>query len=65
MLETDPYERHESEVNKLKELLQPYDSDVKNFNDKYGDLDDLKEEDIIKEKEEVDNIIKSILMLNN
>lgn len=65
ILETDPYERHESEVNKLKELLQPYDSDVKNFNDKYGDLDDLKEEDIIKEKEEVDNIIKSILMLNN
>lgn len=65
MLETDPYERHESEVNKLKELLQPYDLDVKKFNDKYGDLDDLKEEDIIKEKEEVDNIIKSILMLNN
>lgn len=65
MLETDPYERHESEVNKLKELLQPYDLDVKNFNDKYGDLDDLKEEDIIKEKEEIDNIIKSILILNN
>lgn len=53
------------EINELKTLLQPYDLKVKNFNDKYGDLDDLKEEDIIKEKEEIDNIIKSILMLNN
>ena len=65
ILESDFYEKCEGEVNRIKKLLEPYDSDVKNFNDKYGDLDDLKEEDIIKEKEEIDNIIKSILMLNN
>lgn len=65
ILESDFYEKCEGEVNRIKKLLEPYDSDVKNFNDKYGDLDDLKEEDIIKEKEEIDNIIKSILILNN
>lgn len=52
-------------INELKKLLEPYDLDVKNFNDKYGVLDDLSEEDIVKEKEKIDNIIKSILMLNN
>lgn len=65
ILESDFYEKCEGEVNRIKKLLEPYDSDVKNFNDKYGDLDDLKEEDIVKEKEKIDNIIKSILMLNN
>lgn len=65
ILETNLYEKYKSEVNTIKNILEAYDSDVKNFNDKYGDLDDLKEEDIIKEKEEIDNIIKSILMLNN
>lgn len=65
LLEGDFFSNFPHKINELKHLLQPYDLKVKEFNDKYGDLDDLKEEDIIKEKEEVDNIIKSILMLNN
>ena len=65
LLESDFSNNYPEKVKELKTLLQPYDLEVKNFNDKYGVLDDLSEEDIIKEKEEVDNIIKSILMLNN
>lgn len=65
LLEGDFFSNFPHKINELKHLLQPYDLKVKEFNDKYGDLDDLKEEDIIKEKEEIDNIIKSILMLNN
>lgn len=65
LLEGDFFSNFPHKINELKHLLQPYDLKVKEFNDKYGDLDDLKEEDIVKEKEEVDNIIKSILILNN